>query len=120
MAEDDGVNLTQPPQEPGDFLWLMTEEPHRSRRMALMKKYPEVRLRHIHAVHDFNLSCHRRVGHETHGPRTPHKVGRAWCSFSTGCGGVLPQKHFYAIPRVLRPGLCDRWNREPEFVPRDP
>ena len=31
-----------PPQHPTDFLWLMTEEPHRSRRMAIMKAHPEV------------------------------------------------------------------------------
>jgi len=30
------------PQNPSDFLWLMTEEPHRSRRMAIMKAHPEV------------------------------------------------------------------------------
>jgi sphingolipid delta-4 desaturase len=31
-----------PPQDPKDFLWLMTEEPHRTRRMAIMKAHPEV------------------------------------------------------------------------------
>lgn len=30
------------PQDPSDFLWLMTEEPHRSRRMTIMKAHPEV------------------------------------------------------------------------------
>jgi len=30
------------PQDPSDFLWLMTEEPHRSRRMAILKAHPEV------------------------------------------------------------------------------
>ena len=33
-----------PPQDPKDFLWLMTEEPHRTRRMAIMKAHPEVRV----------------------------------------------------------------------------
>lgn len=28
-----------------DFLWIMTEEPHRSRRMAIMKAHPEVSIR---------------------------------------------------------------------------
>ncbi|KZS97231.1 dihydroceramide delta(4)-desaturase [Sistotremastrum niveocremeum HHB9708] len=32
----------KPPQDPSDFLWLMTEEPHRTRRMAIMKAHPEV------------------------------------------------------------------------------
>jgi hypothetical protein len=27
-----------------DFLWMTTEEPHRSRRMAILKAHPEVRL----------------------------------------------------------------------------
>jgi len=30
------------PQDPADFLWLMTEEPHRSRRKAILKAHPEV------------------------------------------------------------------------------
>ncbi|EIN08936.1 dihydroceramide delta(4)-desaturase [Punctularia strigosozonata HHB-11173 SS5] len=40
--QDDGVSHPAPPQDPTDFLWLMTEEPHRSRRMAIMKAHPEV------------------------------------------------------------------------------
>lgn len=31
-----------PPQDPKDFLWLHTEEPHRSRRLEIMKKHPQV------------------------------------------------------------------------------
>ncbi|KAG8906740.1 hypothetical protein FRB99_006231 [Tulasnella sp. 403] len=30
------------PLDPNDFLWLMTEEPHRSRRTAILKAHPEV------------------------------------------------------------------------------
>ncbi|KAI0777179.1 dihydroceramide delta-4-desaturase [Trametes elegans] len=41
-AEDDGKSHRGPPQDPSDFLWLMTEEPHRTRRMAIMKAHPEV------------------------------------------------------------------------------
>ncbi|GJJ10549.1 hypothetical protein Clacol_004776 [Clathrus columnatus] len=33
----------KPPQDPSDFLWLMTEEPHRSRRMQILKEHPEVK-----------------------------------------------------------------------------
>ncbi|KAI0682938.1 dihydroceramide delta-4-desaturase [Cytidiella melzeri] len=40
--KDDGVSRFGPPQDPSDFLWLMTEEPHRTRRMAIMKAHPEV------------------------------------------------------------------------------
>jgi sphingolipid delta-4 desaturase len=31
------------PQDPNDFLWMLTEEPHRSRRKAILKAHPEVR-----------------------------------------------------------------------------
>ncbi|KAK2465597.1 hypothetical protein APHAL10511_002489 [Amanita phalloides] len=31
-----------PPQNPRDFLWLMTEEPHRTRRMEIMQAHPQV------------------------------------------------------------------------------
>ncbi|KAF7291868.1 Sphingolipid delta(4)-desaturase [Mycena indigotica] len=40
--QDDGVSYGGPPQNPSDFLWLMTEEPHRSRRMEILKSHPEV------------------------------------------------------------------------------
>ncbi|EGO03584.1 hypothetical protein SERLA73DRAFT_175107 [Serpula lacrymans var. lacrymans S7.3] len=40
--KDDGHSYPAPPQDPTDFLWLMTEEPHRTRRMAIMKAHPEV------------------------------------------------------------------------------
>ncbi|KAF8316799.1 dihydroceramide delta(4)-desaturase [Clavulina sp. PMI_390] len=30
------------PKDPKDFLWVMTEEPHRSRRIAILKAHPEV------------------------------------------------------------------------------
>jgi sphingolipid delta-4 desaturase len=36
--------LYGPPQDPNDFLWLMTEEPHRSRRKEIISAHPEVRL----------------------------------------------------------------------------
>ena len=42
-SEPDLKAFTAPPQDPKDFLWLMTEEPHRTRRMAIMKAHPEVR-----------------------------------------------------------------------------
>lgn len=37
-----GDEVLRPPQDPNDFLWLMTEEPHRSRRMQILKAHPEV------------------------------------------------------------------------------
>ena len=37
-----GDHILRPPQDPNDFLWLMTEEPHRSRRMQILKAHPQV------------------------------------------------------------------------------
>ncbi|KIK92760.1 hypothetical protein PAXRUDRAFT_829666 [Paxillus rubicundulus Ve08.2h10] len=42
IEKDDRQSYPGPPQDPTDFLWLMTEEPHRSRRMAILKAHPEV------------------------------------------------------------------------------
>lgn len=41
-TEDNGQSFPGPPQNPSDFLWLMTEEPHRSRRRAILAAHPEV------------------------------------------------------------------------------
>lgn len=54
--KDDGKRYPGPPQDPSDFLWLMTEEPHRTRRMAIMKAHPEVRI---------NTTFSRLQGHFT-------------------------------------------------------
>ncbi|KAK7025362.1 sphingolipid delta-4 desaturase [Paramarasmius palmivorus] len=40
--KDNGQLYPGPPQDPSDFLWLMTEEPHRTRRMEIMRAHPEV------------------------------------------------------------------------------
>ncbi|KAJ7098338.1 dihydroceramide delta-4-desaturase [Mycena epipterygia] len=40
--QDNGSAHIAPPQNPADFLWLMTEEPHRTRRMEILKSHPEV------------------------------------------------------------------------------
>ncbi|KAH9957318.1 hypothetical protein BC827DRAFT_1226237 [Russula dissimulans] len=49
------------PQDPSDFLWLMTEEPHRSRRRVIMKAHPEVIKAHViggTANHNLFLAIH--------------------------------------------------------------
>jgi len=44
-----------PPQDPSDFLWVMTEEPHRSRRKAIMQAHPEVCMPQLHPA---SVLCH--------------------------------------------------------------
>ncbi|BGP19565.1 hypothetical protein JCM10213_000165 [Rhodosporidiobolus nylandii] len=41
-GEQWGPKTVEPPQDGTDFLWMLTEEPHRSRRRAIMKAHPEV------------------------------------------------------------------------------
>lgn len=36
-------HISDKPQPQDDFLWLLTEEPHRTRRMAILHAHPEVR-----------------------------------------------------------------------------
>lgn len=43
-----------PEQSHDDFLWMMTEEPHRTRRKAILKAHPEVRV--------LARSLRRRIG----------------------------------------------------------
>lgn len=41
-GEEWAPHVVKPVQDHGDWLWLMTEEPHRSRRRAILKAHPEV------------------------------------------------------------------------------
>lgn len=50
-----------PPQDPSDFLWLMTEEPHRTRRMQIMKAHPEVSSWKISLIVFQSLTFYARV-----------------------------------------------------------
>ena len=40
----DGISEDVLAVDSPDFLWMTTEEPHRSRRMAILKAHPEVRI----------------------------------------------------------------------------
>lgn len=57
-SQYDSHAFPAPPQDPKDFLWLMTEEPHRSRRTAIMKAHPEVfSLTHYFSATDVLVGC---------------------------------------------------------------
>jgi hypothetical protein len=69
---DDGMHHPGPPQDPSDFLWLMTEEPHRSRRMAILKAHPEVRRYAFQAAILPHADARVNAGYQAHGPRASH------------------------------------------------
>jgi hypothetical protein len=69
-SNDDGLSYQGVPQDPSDFLWLMTEEPHRSRRMDILKAHPEVRRFSFQVLTQHRPIDNERArvkGHKTHG-----------------------------------------------------
>lgn len=78
----DGDDTTAPPSidvKEHDFFWTYTEEPHRSRRMAIIKAHPEVRLSSEHLYYPVNctLQTNRQklhAGHQALRARASHEI----------------------------------------------
>lgn len=83
-----------------------------------MKKHPEVCV--AYKLLTTLTSDDRDAGFQTHGARTPHKMGGARSGLPASHGSLLPQEYFHGVARFPHPGLCGWCNREPEFVPRNP
>jgi len=47
-------------------------------------------------------------------------MGGPRSSLPASRGGLVPQEHFHDITHFPHPGLRDRRNCKPEFIPRDP
>lgn len=75
----------QPPEGSASydhFFWTYTEEPHRSRRQAIIKAHPEVcsTIPLLSAIYGClaQLLTHRfREGYKTMRPRTPYEMARS-------------------------------------------
>jgi hypothetical protein len=93
-AHDNGKLHPGPPQDPSDFLWLMTEEPHRSRRLAILKAHPEVRRRNQRSNNSLSAQ-----GNKTHGIRTFNKMARSVCC----CPPTHCRNLFAAHPTHISP-----------------
>lgn len=105
-----------------DFFWTYTEEPHRTRRMAIIKAHPEVCVSPPTAqapwVQMLTICSPQFPGHETLWPRTIDQVRRRlrrrpaahMCVHSTG--------HVLLVVEVLGAGLRCRRDRQPEPLPR--
>ncbi|WAR60993.1 hypothetical protein PtB15_13B244 [Puccinia triticina] len=95
-------------QDPNDWLWQMTEEPHRSRRRAILKDHPEVRKLMGYTwttkwVALFVVSVQLSIA-VFFGLRSKHQIESAWSwkFFVTAyvIGGTANQNLFLAIHEI--------------------
>ncbi|KIO31822.1 hypothetical protein M407DRAFT_67375 [Tulasnella calospora MUT 4182] len=82
VADSNAPEPARVPLDSNDFLWLMTEEPHRSRRAAILKAHPEVT---------------KLMGHE---PLTKYIVG-AVIAIQLTTLWVLRRSHPLSFPFLL-------------------
>ncbi|ELU44312.1 dihydroceramide delta(4)-desaturase [Rhizoctonia solani AG-1 IA] len=87
------VQIPKAPQDPSDFLWLMTEEPHRSRRQAILKAHPEVYSLRFFPILSYSLCAGQVTKLMGYEPLTKYVV--------SGVVGLQIATAYYLI-RVLR------------------
>ena len=110
-ATDNGVSYAGPPMDPNDFLWLMTEEPHRSRRTAIMKAHPEVCFFPIPNRPTNELNC--ISGNETYGPHPYHEIRSSIRSLSSSCRRIPSPEYVPLVTHLLHYGVRRWCNSEP-------
>ena len=112
--KDDGQSYPALPQDPSDFLWLMTEEPHRTRRMEIMKAHPEVFFVRLDQCGTIDMGWFS--GHEAHGPRAADKIcrfgGRSAPTWSSNLSPTYPT----FISNVYILSLYHRRHSEPQSL----
>jgi hypothetical protein len=107
------------PRDTSDFLWTMTEEPHRSRRMAILKAHPEVEL--ALSLKILRLTC-TALGHETNGLRAFHEVGCTPSRIYSTMHCVCTAQYASNSPNFHNRGVCYRGNSKSQPLlshPRD-
>lgn len=101
-----------------DFFWTYTEEPHRTRRQAIIKAHPEVPssmpcLR-------FNGLTSSEPGHETLRAGTTHEIRRRFCRLDSNPLRISITEYTLPVMEVFPDGIrCGR-DGESEFVPGYP
>ncbi len=102
-----------------DFFWTYTEEPHRTRRQAIIKAHPEVRL-FIHLSFTSSTSSIILIisGPKTMRSRTAHQIRRAGCSGTSNHARLFISRDIDPIMAVFGDGLHRRRDGESEFVSR--
>ena len=107
-VSDDGVSYPGPPMDPNDFLWLMTEEPHRSRRHAIMKAHPEVCTICISITATATNSQWCSSGNKADGPYTCHKIHCRACRSAANQPCILLPTYSPAVACFPHHCVCHR------------
>jgi hypothetical protein len=116
--ETDNVE-TAPPQlkvKEHDFFWTYTEEPHRTRRQAIINAHPEVCL--YTPMHPIFLT--HFLGDQTLWARAAHEMGRPPRRLPSSPLRLSSRRHTLLIMEVLPDGIHCGCYGEPEPLPRDP
>lgn len=107
-----------------DFFWTYTEEPHRTRRMAIIKAHPEVcsplSLQSSTKLHrTYILTSRSRLpGHEALRPRAIDQIRRRLRRRPAADLRLHSAGYVLLVMEVLGAGLCCRRDRQPEPLPR--
>ena len=118
------------------FFWTYTEEPHRSRRQAIIKAHPEVRrcsvipnqltIPSIHVSTPSiqpiftNNSSGRSIGNKTLRPRTPNQIHCPLRRLPPSMLRLPPPRYLHAVMEIPPHGLRDRSHLQPEPLPGYP
>jgi hypothetical protein len=108
---------TQVKSDNNDFFWTYTEEPHRSRRQAIIKAHPEV-VRSFEV--DMNDMTDERIGYQALRARAIDKVSRTCRRFSPSSLRISPERHFSPIMVLLPHGIHYWRDFESKPLPRHP
>ena len=115
--EVDTAEATPPRLEVGehDFFWTYTEEPHRTRRQAIIKAHPEVCL----SSSLRSQFSDQMLGNETLRAGAAHEIRRPLRCLPPGSLCIPPSKYAFPVMAVLFDGVYCWCHGESEFVPGD-
>ena len=103
--------------EQNDFFWTYTEEPHRSRRMAIIKAHPEVTLPSCSNV--YHLAYNYPSGPQIMRSRATDEVSRRYRGTPSGTLRLSPERYTSPV-LVFHPHSIHYWrNIKSESFSRD-